>query len=185
MEIEPKLKTFLKDNMAILFVPLNPPKISNSKGHYFSRVSTFWDILYDSGIIVEKIHDLIKADEQVFGDNRINYNKLTYGICDLVSIVETDSTKVKPQSKDFDNILAIIKMYKPQIICLMHSKVRKAFIKGNLIPDNSGYGKVGEYRGSIIFSVPFPTGSSYSKEEITKYYKELRSLLDSLTCSRE
>jgi hypothetical protein len=51
--------------MDILFVPLNPPDISNSHDHYFSRVSTFWDIQYDSELITQKIKDLMKADIQV------------------------------------------------------------------------------------------------------------------------
>lgn len=177
---ELNLKSILKSKMAILFVPLNPPDISNSHGHYFSRVSTFWDILYDSELITQKIEDLMKADIQVFKGNKINYKNLTYGIADLVRVVESDSGKVKPNNDDLAYILSIIEEYKPKVVCLMHNKVRKAFMKGKIIPQETGYGIVGKHSNSILFAVPFPTGSNMSKEEVTYFYKDLKKLLDNI-----
>lgn len=174
------LEPILRDNMAILFVPLNPPPISNSNGHYFSRVRAFWDILYDSGLIVRRIEDLMKADDLVFKDNRINLNGFTYGISDLVRVIQSDSTIVRPTPEDVERIMQYVEEYQPRIVCLMHSKVRKAFIQKGVISERYRYGNVGEYRDSKIHSVPFPTGSNIPKEEIIGHYKALRDFLEAM-----
>lgn len=146
------LGSYIHPDMAILFVPLNPPDQSDLNGHYFSRVSTFFDILIDSGLIKRRITNLLEADEQVFGDKEINFRNLNFGIKDLVSIVETDSRKVKATREDMERILNIADVFQPGIICLMHSKVRKAFSRSKVIPKNVGYGKIGLYKNSIIYA---------------------------------
>lgn len=153
--VEVHLHGILKKQMDILFIALNPPDASNSKGHYFSRVSTFWDILYESGLIVSRINNLMEADEKVFKDNAINYKNLNYGVYDLVHIVESDSKKVKLATEDMIKTLSVIESYKPSVVCLMHNKVRKAFIKEKIIPKGLKYGRLGNYVSSIIFLFPF------------------------------
>lgn len=165
--------------MAILFVALNPPPISNSNGHYFSRVRAFWDILYDSGLILRKIEDILEADDMVFKGNSVNFNGLTYGISDLVRVIESDSKIVRPTPEDIERILHYVEGYQPRIVCLMHGKVWQAFIRNGIISGRYRYGKVGEYRDCIIYSVPFPMGSNISRQQIVGYYKELRDFLES------
>lgn len=172
------LNPFIHSKMDILFVPLNPPSISNSNGHYFSRVSTFWDILFESGLITNRNFDFRIGDEIVFKNNEINKNKAIYGISDLIfDLIETDSTKVKPNRKHVDYILGIVRKNKVKNLCLMHSRVINAFIKNKIIPYSKKYGFVGTYNNTNIISVPFPTGSSINKETIVAHYREIQNYL--------
>jgi hypothetical protein len=171
------LDPILNKDMAIFFVALNPPPVSNSIGHFFSQRRDFWDLLYESGVITERIDDLMTADEIVFRDTRINYKNLAYGISDLVRIIERDSRKVKPKLADFDRVLGYIREYTPRIVCLMHGKVRQAFLRQQIISERPRYGRVGEYNGSTLYCVPFPAGTSIKKEIIVGHYKELLKLL--------
>ena len=64
---EINLRPFLRPQLDVLFVALNPPAQSNHNGHYFSgRGSRFFHLLYLSGLITQ---DLPKetADTIVFG----------------------------------------------------------------------------------------------------------------------
>jgi len=56
---------FLRNDLDIMFVGLNPAKGSSENGHYFSVRQAFWEQLYKSGIITGNIDKLI-ADEYVF-----------------------------------------------------------------------------------------------------------------------
>ena len=49
------LQEYIHPKMDILFVALNAPEISNSNAHWFSGTLNFWNILFDSGLIVERI----------------------------------------------------------------------------------------------------------------------------------
>lgn len=50
MKLVDKDAIFLRDNLDILFIALNPPMQSNNNGHYFSgKQSSFFNQLYLSG----------------------------------------------------------------------------------------------------------------------------------------
>ena len=86
------LKPFIKHNLEILFIALNPPEISNEIGHYFSKVPNFWNQLFLSGLITRNVKKET-ADELIFGSNKYNYKNWNYGIVDLVpNIIETSSS---------------------------------------------------------------------------------------------
>lgn len=63
MNLIEKDAKFLRDNLDVLFIALNPPLQSNNNGHYFSgRRSSFFKQLYLSGLIVENIDKSIADD---------------------------------------------------------------------------------------------------------------------------
>lgn len=97
---EAKLKNFLRDNLDILFIGLNPALGSNQKGHYFSVNQSFWSQLYKSGLILKEV-DKNNADDLIFGDTALNIDHLNFGITDLVpNIANSNSKNVKPTPKD-------------------------------------------------------------------------------------
>ena len=56
----------------------------------------------------------------------------------------------------------------------MHSKVGKAFQDAGIIRRVPEYGKVGQYKKTLIYEVPF---HNYSIPEKEKYYKKLKEML--------
>ena len=169
------LKEILHPEMDILFLALNPPVNSNSNGHYFSNNLSFWNLLFNSGLITQPVTSRLTGDEEVFRNNDINHKNSVYGITDLVhDVVETNSHKVRPDAARVRSILNILNIRKVSTLALMHSAVAKAFQIEGLIKRNPGYGIVGKYKSTVIYEVPFHNASIACKET---YYKLLKNTL--------
>jgi G:T/U-mismatch repair DNA glycosylase len=178
-----KLEPFIRENLDVLFVGLNPPSQSNNNGHYFSgKQSRFFQLLYLSGLISSNINKS-EADLNVFGNNSYNYNKANFGVTDLIQhIVETNSGKVKPTREDVLSLCKSIIKYAPKNVCIIHSKVRDAFerfqneyISGGLTYGNCG--KILKDCPSVFFFNYFPNGNNIPDEPKLKIFNELKSLL--------
>jgi hypothetical protein len=162
--------------MDIFFVALNAPVKSNTNKHWFSGSLSFWNLLFRSGLIKEQILDPLIGDVKVFKEHSINYNNWVYGITDLDrETVETNSSNVKTDKAQVARIISILEKCKVKKLCLVHSKVAKEFESQGYITRNykagkNVYGKVGKYKGTEIFEVPFHNASIPNKE---LYYNQL------------
>lgn len=176
---------FIRANLDILFVGLNPAETSSKKGHYFSTRSDFWNQLYEAGLITESINKN-EADEKVFRSSEINYNGWQYGITDLVNfLAKSDSSQVKPTEEDCKKLLQNIRKYKPKVVILLHSKVIKHFVKKHLENKDAQRGCLGKLVdgcNTVFYYVPFPHSSIPSSEKI-ELYKEIKEfLLENSNC---
>lgn len=180
------LYPFVRKNLDILFVGLNPANTSSNKGHYFSTNCAFWNQLYESGLITFPI-DKNSADEKVFGSTGINTNQWEYGMTDLVNfLAESKSSSVKPTDEDCKKLMKTIKEYKPRIVVLLHSKVITYFAKRYMCKKTikrGEYGNLGRLINncdSIFFSVPFPHGNSIPNGKKVELYKQIKNTLETL-----
>jgi hypothetical protein len=186
MNLIEKDAKFLRDNLDVLFIALNPPLQSNNNGHYFSnnghyfsgRRSSFFKQLYLSGLIVENIDKSI-ADDLIFGENKYNYKNKEFGVIDLKPLVtETNSNKVKVKKEDTELLISRIKRYKPKNVCIIHSDVMKHFRKATGIKLIYGYnGKVLEDLDTEFYCNYFPNGNNIKTEQKVKIYVELKNSL--------
>lgn len=183
MEIKTNLGNdkYLRYNLAILFVALNPPFQSNSNGHYFSgKQSTFFSLLYESGLITKNL-DKTVADEKVFGGTDYNYRSCIYGVVDVVSeVVETNSGKVRVTDEHLKNLIGKIIEYRPRVVCIIHSKIKKGF---NRTKDYRKVGNINAYGncGKLLmdcntgfFMQYFPNGNNIPKSEKIKIFEEMK-----------
>ncbi len=170
MKKQVNLSEYIHDEMDLFFVALNAPEESNNNGHWFSRNLSFWNVLFDAGIITEQITDALKGDLKVFGSNAINYNKWIIGVTDLNrDVVQTNSNAVLTSIEQVQRIFEILDAKKVKRLVLMHSKVASEFEEANLIKRNfengaNVYGKVGQYKDTEVFQVPFHNASIPNKE---------------------
>jgi hypothetical protein len=105
-----KLRPFVRLNLDVPFLALNPPQQSNDNGHYFSG-----DVPKSYG------------DEVVFGSTSVNYKQSAFGVIDLLAeLVETHSGKVRPSQGHVEQVVANIRRLEPRFVCVIHSKVRDA-----------------------------------------------------------
>ena len=156
------LKEYIHPEMDILFLALNAPEISNRNGHWFSRNLRFWNLLYKSGLITERMEDKLLGDITVFGGQKINFQNRIYGVTDLNrDVVETRGSLVETNANHVLRILKILDSNQVNKLCLMHANVAKAFDKYGLIRRRSGrmskgYGMVGQHKNTEIYEMPFP-----------------------------
>lgn len=155
------LKEYLHPQMDLLFVALNAPEVSNENAHWFTYNLSFWNLLFNAGIITKPITDKLKGDVTVFGTTTINYNNWVIGVTDLNrEVVDTNSLNVTTNIDQVKRIKNIIDTHPTKRICLMHGLVAEEFEKQDMIKRNynggkNQYGKVGQYKNTAIFEVPF------------------------------
>lgn len=176
------LKPFVRENLDILFIGLNPAIVSNQKGHYFSVKQSLWSQLYRSGLILEEVNK-DNADELIFGGTALNVGHLSFGITDLVTnIANSDSSEVNPTEDDCEKLKQTILKYKPRVAIILHGKVLRKFVFGYLkakkCPSNSGnMGKLLKDCDTIFYNIAFPHGNAIPDENKIKRYEEIRELI--------
>ncbi len=176
-----KFTPFLRFNLDILFVGLNPANGSSNNGHYFSVNQAFWNQLYASGLIGKQI-DKWTADDIIFATNDFNYNNWNYGITDLVTqYAESDSNKIKPTIDNCKKLKTDIQSFKPKVVILLHGKVIKnflGFVKRQIPLSNSGaLGKLITNCDTEFFNIAFPHGNAINSDNKIKRYIEVKMLL--------
>ena len=177
-----QLVPFLRENLDLLFVGLNPAKGSSENKHYFSVRSSFWDQLKEGELITAYV-DKMEADTIVFGNNDINHRNWNYGITDLVpEIAESDSSQIDPLQTHCEKLKNDIIRLKPRAVCLLHRTVEKSFLPhiGCKVPQYANTGELGKLITGIdtmFFAVAFPHGSGIKTEKIVAKYKKIKAYL--------
>jgi hypothetical protein len=175
------LVPFVRPNLDILFVGLNPAKGSSDNQHYFSVNQAFWDQLHASGLITKCV-DKSNADTIVFGDTSINFQGRSFGITDLVTeIALSDSTQIRPMRKHCENLERLIIDLSPKVAILLHGKVLDEFLSylGHEVPPtNVGrLGKLIPNCQTMFFSIAFPHGNAISSDSKVSRYLEVKHYL--------
>ncbi len=177
------LKPFVRENLDILFVGLNPAVISNQKGHYFSVKQSFWNQLYKSGLILKEV-DKEYADECIFGDTVFNINQRNFGITDLVTnIANSNSTEVTPTMAHCIQLERTILEYKPKVAIILHSKVLKIFIHKHLglkkkyFSNCGNMGQLLRNSDTTFFNIAFPHGNAIPDAAKIERYKEVKEFI--------
>lgn len=172
------MRPFVRSNLEILFIGLNPAKGSNDKGHYFSVKQSFWDQLYRSGLIIKAV-DKLTADEKVFGSTMINFNNWNYGITDLITeYAESNSKKINPTKDDCYRLDYQLREFQPTSAVILHGKVLNKFLKYYSInPPEMNSGKLGAIVPGIktvFFNIAFPHGNAIPDSSKIERYIELK-----------
>lgn len=176
------LKPFLRDNLDILFVGLNPAKGSSDNRHYFSVNQALWNQLYDSGLILKKVSKE-NADEIVFGSNNYNYNKWSYGITDLITtLAESNSGKITVKKDDCKILIDTIINIKPRVVVLLHQKVVKNIMTYlGLVEPEANIGQLGTIINNcnaMFYAIAFPHGNTILSSEKINNYKKVKDYLE-------
>jgi G:T/U-mismatch repair DNA glycosylase len=179
MNLANKDSAYLRNNIDLLFIALNPPKQSNSNGHYFSgKQSLFFKQLFESGLITANLSKS-KADEAVFGASNFNYKNSQYGVVDLVPYrVETDSNSVRVTKENVSLLLGKIRVYNPKNVCIIHSKVRAEIEKEIGIRISYGAnGKLLDNCETVFYCNYFPNGNNIPTAEKLRIYRLIKDKL--------
>ena len=175
------IKPFLRKNLDILFIGLNPAKGSSDNGHYFSVYQNFWNQLYNSGLIIHSVDKMI-ADNLIFGNNKYNLNNFNYGITDLITeIAESNSNIINPTLNDVKNLITIIEKIQPKITIILHGKVLTylfKYLKKEKPPSNQGFlGKILSNSNTLFYTIAFPHGNNICSSEKIKNYELIKKRL--------
>jgi hypothetical protein len=175
---------FLRHNLDLLFVGLNPARGSSENRHYFSVNQSFWNQLFAAGLITGAV-DKAEADTAVFGGTKLNYRNWQYGITDLITeIAESDSKLILPTQEDCARLERVICTYAPKAVVLLHNKVVDYFLPYLGYRVKPGfYGQLGvllpDCTQTMFFRIAFPHGNIIPTREKVKQYRSVLTYLNS------
>ncbi len=169
-ETLPPLRDRIKPGVRVLFVGINPGIRSSLTGHHFAGFSNrFWTLLFESGLVPERVtyKDDDRLPEFGFGITNI-VPRPTPGI-DTIEPIEYVAGRVRLRRK--------ILRYRPPIVALVGVTVFRA-----MFPERKGAVKLGLQRERIgdtqVFVLPNPSGrnANFSHAEMLAAFRRLKRL---------
>jgi double-stranded uracil-DNA glycosylase len=167
-ELLPPLRDRIKPGVRVLFVGINPGIRSSLTGHHFAGFSNrFWRLLFESGLVPERItyHDDDRLTEFGYGITNI-VPRPTPGI-DTIAPAEYVAGRLRLRRK--------IRRYRPSIVAMVGVTVFRA-----MFPDRKDAVTLGPQRERIgdseVFVLPNPSGrnANFSYAEMLAAFRRLK-----------
>ena len=167
----PPLRDRIRPGVRVLFAGINPGVRSSSTGHHFAGYTNrFWALLYDSGLVPERIG---------YRDD-VRLPDWGYGITNIVARPTPGVSALEPWEyvAGRTRLLRKIRRYEPEVVALVGVTVYRA-----LFPGRTGAVRLGprpERLGrSAVFVLPNPSGRNahYSHAEMLDAFRALREFL--------
>jgi double-stranded uracil-DNA glycosylase len=146
----PPLPDRIRPGVRVLFVGINPGIRSSLTGHHFAGVSNrFWPLLYDAGLVPERL--TFEDDDRlpVWG----------YGITNIVSRPTRGSADLRPEeyARGRVRLRRLVRRHRPQVLALVGVTVFRAFFPGHrgAVPCGPRTERV---EGAELVVLPNPSG---------------------------
>ena len=171
------LPDYLKENLDIVLVGLNPSQISVEKGHYFANPrNRFWRAFNQSGLVEIPVS---MEDDHRFPDHGI-------GLTDLVKRPSRQAAALR--AKDYREGAPILKQkllkFQPLVVCFQGLTVYANYLRyAEGLKRKSQLGLQPETIGaSRVFVVPNPSpaNAQYSLDTLVCWFQQLKKLRNSL-----
>jgi mismatch-specific thymine-DNA glycosylase len=162
------LPDYLAPDLGLLFVGINPGRRSAETGHHYAgQGNHFWPLLYESGLVPERLtyEDDWRAPE--FGIGLTNLVARASPIMDDLSLEEMREGATALREK--------ILRYQPRIVCFNGKRIFEVFAgrrcELGLQPEQVGR--------SRLFAMPSTSArtASYQREDKLAYFRQLLDLL--------
>jgi TDG/mug DNA glycosylase family protein len=169
----PTLRDRIRPGVRVLFVGINPGVRSALTGHHFAGFSNrFWKLLYDSGLVPERIG---------YADDR-RLPEWGYGITNIVprATPGIDALKKEEYAAGRVRLRRKVRRYRPAVVAAVGVTVFRA-----VFPDHRGAVRLGlqaeRIGDSAVFVLPNPSGrnANYSYREMLDAYTALALTLHS------
>jgi TDG/mug DNA glycosylase family protein len=164
---------YLRPGLKLVIVGINPGNRSGATGHHYAWPGNhFWPLLYDAGLLPER---LTFAE-----DHRV----LEYGI-GLTNLVDRTSRQASDLSRDemrlgADSLRAKLLACRPRIVCFNGKGIYEVFSGRK----NVSLGLQEEtLDGSLLFVVPSSSArtAAYQRDAKLRYFRQLRDLVENLS----
>jgi TDG/mug DNA glycosylase family protein len=160
--------------MRALFVGINPGVRSALTGHHFAGFSNrFWNLLFESGLVPERIRPEDDARLPDWG----------YGVTNLIArpTAGIDTLRADEYIAGAQVLRRKVRRWKPPVVALVGVTLyRSLFPKAARTPPVIGL-RDNPFEGARVFVLPNPSGrnANYSYAQMLEVYTGLRVFLDS------
>lgn len=168
------LRDAIRPGVRVLFVGINPGLRSAATGHHFAGYSNrFWKLVYDSGLVPERIG---------YADDR-RLPEWGFGITNLVARATAGINELKPSEFHAGRraLMAKIRRFQPETVALVGVTLFRS-----LFPEAkyAGLGPQAERIGNArVFVLPNPSGrnANFTYGEMLAAFRGLRRALNRCT----
>jgi thymine-DNA glycosylase len=163
------LPDYLRPQLDLVFVGINPGLKSAERGHHYAGPGNhFWPLLYESGLVGEPIG---WADDA---------RTLEWGI-GLTNMVDRASASVSDLSPDelragAAPLRAKIERYAPRVVCFNGKRIYEVFA-GRPCAFGLQPERIGE---AVVFAMPSTSArtASYQRADKLRFFEELQTIVD-------
>jgi mismatch-specific thymine-DNA glycosylase len=165
------LRDVLRPGLQIVFVGINPGRYSAAAGHHYAGPGNhFWPLLYESGLVGERLtyNDEKRAMEWGIGLTNM-VARPSAGIADLTTEELQAGARMLRRR---------LLRYRPGIVCFNGKRIYEIF-SGHACQLGPQEERIG---GSRVFVMPStsPRGASYSWTQKLALFRQLTRMLDEL-----
>jgi double-stranded uracil-DNA glycosylase len=174
-----RLKDRIRPGVRVLFVGINPGVRSAMTGHHFAGFSNrFWKLLYDSGLVPERIGC----------EDDVRLPDWGYGITNLIARPSPGIDDLKPAeyAAARSALARKVKRYKPETLALVGVTLFRALFPelrsaARKRPPYTRTRVLGEqdvtFAGACVFVLPNPSGrnANFSYDEMLEAFRALRT----------
>lgn len=166
------LPDYLRENLDIVFIGINPGTYSDVKGHYFARrTNLFWTALYESGLV----------NEPLTPQDDVRMNEYGYGLTDLVArpTPNMDDLARNEFVRGGEILRAKILRYAPRVACFVGiTGYRYAYDKRAQFGLQSSSPAWGNTK---LFIVPSTSPrNAYYRTHVIDWFKRVKEFSDTL-----
>lgn len=165
------LRDVLRPGLQVIFVGINPGRHSAAAGHHYAGPGNhFWPLLYESGLVGERLTYSDEAQAMEWGIGLTNMvARPSAGIADLT----TEELRAGART-----LRRRLLRYRPGVVCFNGKRIYEIFSGHNCLlgPQTERIG------ASHVFVMPStsPRGASYSREQKLAYFRQLARMLGDL-----
>ena len=163
------LQDSLRPGLDLVFVGINPGIASATRGHHYAGPGNhFWPLLYEAGLVPERL--TCDDDARLPG----------YGI-GLTNLVERASRGIADLSRaemwaGAERLREKLRRYRPRVVCFNGKAIYEVFsgrrCRLGLQPER--------HEGALVFVMPStsPRGASYQRADKLRFFRELKRIVD-------
>jgi len=165
------LHDVLRQGLEVVFVGINPGRHSAAAGHHYAGPGNlFWPLLYESGLVGERLTAYDEARAMEWGIGLTNMvARPSAGIADLTMEELLDGAR---------SLRRRLLRYRPGIVCFNGKRIYEIF-SGRSCELGPQEERIGSSRVFVMPSTS-PRGASYSKARKLAYFRKLAKLRDEL-----
>ena len=165
------LSDVLRPGLEIVFVGINPGRHSAAAGHHYAGPGNhFWPLLYESGLVGERLTYEDEARVPEWGIGLTNMvARPSAGIADLSMEELLDGARALRRR---------MMRYRPEVVCFNGKRIYEIF-SGHTCQLGPQEERIGPSRVFVMPSTS-PRGASYSRAKKLGYFRRLAAMRDEL-----
>jgi TDG/mug DNA glycosylase family protein len=164
----PPLTDYLREDLDLMIVGINPGTRSWNAGHHYAGPGNhFWPLLHESGLVSEP---LTSADDARVLEWNIGLTNMVAHTTPSLADLSLDELRAGAKS-----LARKLQRYRPRVVCFNGKRIYEVFAGK---PCDFGR-QPDRFAGAVVYVMPStsPRGASYQRADKLRFFIELRAIV--------